>query len=119
MWNIFKKKLEPEAYFAYLNRLPNNIKVGWKRSNNGIVGIVKIDKFSFGVQAKNADEFVNAVNEGLLVAYDTPEEYLTVLLENKKFIPAQEDWDRLKEGEPNSSDLVFRQDKKVDKLIVA
>lgn len=114
-----KQRLEPEAYSAYLNRLPSSIQVGWERVGKRIVGQASIDGFSFGVQANSPEEFICVVNEGILVAFDTPREYQEILLKYPKFVPSQEELELLKNGKSTKSQMKFHQDKKVDKLVLA
>ena len=107
--NLFKRqKLEPEAFFAYFNRLPEKIKVAWKKENGSITGLVEVDGFKFGTQARTPDEFILRVNEGVLIAYDTPKEYLNILLKKPKFCPPKEDWEALNDSKKISSNMSFR-----------
>jgi len=118
MLGLLRPKIEPEAYFAYLHRLPDSVNVGWQRKEGYILGTVKISGFTFCVQGKDAREFVKLVNEGVLVAFDTPKEYLPLLLDNPRFVLPKEDWDRLL-GSKKSSATTFIQDKKADELVEA
>ncbi len=115
---LFKgKKLDPEAFYAYYNRLPDTIEVKWKKSKGIIVGIVKADNFTFGVQEKTPDKFVDVVNEGVLVAYDTPNDYLGLLLKHRKFNPPPKDWDDLRNVVKKRSTMSLDLDKKADELV--
>jgi hypothetical protein len=119
-WLFGRKRLEQEAFYAYYNRLPDSIKVKWQRSNGMIVGVVYADDFSFGVQERDPSKFVDVVNEGVLLAYDTPKDYLGLLLRHRKFNPPAEDWRNLNSEKKKRATMSLELSRTtVDELVAA
>ena len=87
--NMFlpKPRLSEEAFFAYYHRLPKSIRVTWRRKGKYIVGEVKGGGKKFITQGKNANDFINMVNESLIVCNDIPHEYIEILSNFIKFVP--------------------------------
>ncbi|MDP3992619.1 MAG: hypothetical protein Q8Q05_00125, partial [bacterium] len=102
---IFKPKLEPEAFYAYFNRMPNTISVGWKKDGEYLVGEVSYDDFSFVTQAKSAEEFVSQVNEGVVISNNVPRNYISALREARGYLPSSKVLEELKKAAPGSQGL--------------
>lgn len=91
-----RPKLDPVAFDAYWNKLPENIGVSWFRDGKYIVGNIETEGESFMTQGRNADEFVDMVNETVYAVYDIPEEYHSALREVKReFIPKEDQYEKL------------------------
>ncbi len=76
MFRLFKQKLEPEAFYAYIHRMPDTVSVKWQKDGDYIVGEVGFDNFSFVTQARSAEEFVELVNEGVVISNNVPKDYI-------------------------------------------
>lgn len=107
--NLFKPKLEKEAYDAYFNRLPNAIQVEWFRDDDFIIGRITVENEEFFTQALSAGEFVDMVNELLLNVYNIPGKYHSVLLKEKKFRPSVEQFNLLNNAAIVKSQMEFQQ----------
>lgn len=114
MLNVIKKLFLPkrelyrEAFDAYLNRLPEEIEVSWRRDGDFIVGQVKAeDGTSFMTQAYNADEFVEMVNDALFAVYGIPKEYSDSLMMVKKFLPKREAFEQLNDSSVPAASMGF------------
>jgi hypothetical protein len=85
---LFSPEISVEALEAYYNRLPSTISVKWHREMGYIVGEVQVeDNQPFYTQAKNGKQFIEMVNEALMVVYEVPKDYHDVLKSFRKFIP--------------------------------
>ncbi len=81
--NLLKRtqsQIEPEALFAYMNRLPKQIEVSWKKEDGLFVGQVKYADFSFVTQGINHNDFIKMVSESVLVSLDIPSIYVNYLM---------------------------------------
>jgi hypothetical protein len=97
-----------EAFDAYFNRLPNTLQTQWFRDGDFIIGKVETeDGTSFVTQAKNADEFIEMVNDALFAVYEIPKEYFDSLMTVKKFLPKKEEFERLNNASIKGSSLGF------------
>ena len=74
-----KPKLSREAFEAYFNRLPDNIEVGWVRTDKFIVGSVKAGDYEFKTQGIDADDFIDMVNDGVVMINRVPKEYIEII----------------------------------------
>lgn len=99
---LFKSKLEPEAFYAYFNRMPSTISVGWKKDGEYLVGEVSYDDFSFVTQAKSAEEFISQVNEGVVVSNNVPRNYIPALREARGYLPSAQVLDELSKAAPGA-----------------
>lgn len=90
-----QKKLSIEAFLAYYHRLPARIQVSWFRDGKMIVGEVSDGKKRFMTQGKNADDFVDMVNDALMTIYDIPREYCEVISRSISFLPDSEEREKL------------------------
>lgn len=107
---FFKPKLTREEFDAYFNRLPENISVGWFRSDKFIIGQIEIDGQKFMTQAESADEFVDMINDTLLAVYEIPKEYFDVLLNVKKFMPNRKEFETLNNIAIKSSSMHLKKE---------
>lgn len=92
-------QLSPEAYSAYINKLPDSIQVQWKRDGVFIIGNIITDDFAFLTQGKGADDFIDMVNDAVMTIYDIPDDYLKVVKKARSFTPKPEELSQLKNGE--------------------
>lgn len=92
---IFRPRLSEEALFAYYHKLPNKIQVRWFRDGKYIVGEVNDGSKVFFTQGKNAEDFINMVNESLIASYNIPYDYFDALKSVKQFQPKPEERIRL------------------------
>lgn len=84
---FFKPKIYPEAYFAYFNRLPNEIRVSWFRDDGMIVGKVNAGSKEFMTQGVNADDFIKMVNQSIVTVFNIPEDYFDIVSQTKTYSP--------------------------------
>ena len=84
---FFKPEIYPESYFAYLNKLPDKIQVDWFRDDGMIIGKIKADNVEFMTQGKNARDFIQMVNESLIIAFDVPDDYFDIIRKTKRYNP--------------------------------
>ncbi len=85
---IFKPEIYPEAYFAYLHRLPDEIQVSWFRDDGMIVGKVCAGEKEFMTQGANADEFIGMINRSIVSAFNIPEDYFEIVNQTKTYVPS-------------------------------
>jgi hypothetical protein len=93
--NRFKAPLYREAAEAYWNKLPQGIEVSWFRDGKYIVGHINAEGNRFMTQGRNADEFIDMVNDAVFSVYEIPQEYFGIL-SPKKFTPKSDEYERLK-----------------------
>lgn len=92
-------RLEPEAYEAYLFRLPEQIEVAWFRDGSYIIGrISDANKRSYMTQAMNGAEFIEMVNDAVYAMYEIPREYIDLMKSNRAFMAPVEELRRLDDG---------------------
>ncbi|MFA5187759.1 MAG: hypothetical protein WC460_00160 [Patescibacteria group bacterium] len=98
MFNIFSKFKAPlyrEAAEAYWNKLPQEIEVSWFRDGKYIIGQINAEGNKFMTQGRNADEFIDMVNDAVFSVYEIPPEYFEIL-SPKKFTPKSNEYERLR-----------------------
>ena len=90
---LFPPKLEPEAIQCYINRLPEQIQVSWKRDEDGLlVGRVSIGNNrddSFWTQGKNVKDFLYMINDAVFIALDFKPEYIPVFHRMISYAPTE------------------------------
>ena len=86
---VIKPQLIREAFIAYGNRLPQVIKVDWKRENGYIVGWVQAEGREFVTQGKNGTDFIQMVNESLFTVFNIPEEYFSLMKKARLYRPPE------------------------------
>lgn len=100
--------LEPEAFVAYFNRLPSQVRIHWFRDGKCIVGNIEADGERFMTQGRNAEEFIDMVNETIYAVYNIPEAYHSVLLQKRKYRPDPQEYERLKDEDVRSNSLAMK-----------
>jgi len=110
---IFKPKLSREAFIAYYYKLPDSVSISWQRDGGFIVGSVKAGNHKFMTQGKNADDFIEMVNDSIIAVHDIPEDYIDVLRKNKTYLPSDEEWLKLNNGKVMKSRFSFIKEKRV------
>ena len=91
---------------AYYNRLPDSIEVEWQRDGKYIVGKINAGDKKFMTQAISAKEFVDMVNDALLVVYNIPEAYFNSLA-SRKFQPGIEQFKAMNDVAIKKSTIEF------------
>jgi len=109
---FFKPQLTREQFYAYFDKLPNNIEVSWFRDGKFIIGRIDAEGYKFMTQAISAKEFIEMVNDAILSIYEIPKEYFSSL-EGKLFIPTDEEFQRLNNEAVRKSKMDFKKDVKV------
>ncbi len=98
-------KYYSEAFFAYCNKLPDRVEVSWERDNNYIIGTVKTDDREFVTQGISAGDFIEMVNESLIVSYDIPRDYADIVKKAKVFVPSAEELEKLRDPSIKSANF--------------
>jgi hypothetical protein len=101
MFNIFSKFKAPlyrEAAEAYWNKLPQEIEVSWFRDGKYIIGHINAEGNKFMTQGRNADEFIDMVNDAVFAVYEIPQEYFGIL-SPKRFKPKSNEYEKLKNAD--------------------
>ena len=93
--SFFRPRLSKAAFYAYVDRLPANIKVKWFRDGNFIVGEVNADGKHFFTQGKNADDFLEMVNDAVITVFDVPNQYYNVVRQVRTYTPPAEELEKL------------------------
>lgn len=88
---IFKPEIYPEAFFAYLHKLPNDIRVSWFRDEGMIVGTVNAGAKEFMTQGEGADDFISMVNQSVITAFNVPDDYIDIIAQTRIYNPPPED----------------------------
>ena len=105
---FFKPKLSREAFIAYFNKLPDTVEVSWMKDGGLIVGKVIAGDNEFMTQGRNADDFIEMVNDAVITAYRIPESYIEALKKTgKTYLPAKEVWINLNDGKITRSKFSF------------
>ena len=87
--------------------MPEKIAVKWFRDGDFIIGDIEADGYSFKTQAKSAREFVEMVNDALFSVYKIPVKYFPYL-ENRKFQPTKEQFQKLNDEAVKKSSFNFK-----------
>lgn len=88
---IFKPEIYPEVFFAYLHKLPNDIRVSWFRDEGMIIGTVSAGAKEFMTQGENADDFIHMVNQSVITAFNIPDDYIDIIAKTRIYNPPPED----------------------------
>lgn len=107
------KELEPEAFNAYLHKLPKNIKVEWQRNGKLIVGEITAEKNKFMTQGYSGKEFVEMVNDAVYTMYDVPEDYRHAVRQSRAYNPSQDEQQKLEDAGVKKSSITFSKSKRV------
>jgi len=100
----FKGEIIPEKLTAYYHKLPQKIEVSWFRDNGYIIGTIITDnKQEIYTQGKNAEDFVDMVNDCIFTAYGIDLAYRAALAEKKSYKPTVQEWKLLNDGSTNNS----------------
>lgn len=77
---FFQPKLDPAMIQYYVNQLPDQIQISWKRDDDGfLIGRVSIGNNrddSFWTQGKNVKDFLYMINDAVFIALDFKSEYI-------------------------------------------
>jgi hypothetical protein len=109
----FKPSLSQEAFVAYFHRLPDNIQVSWRRDGDMIVGQVIAGDKEFYTQGRNADEFIEMVNDAIYTAYEIPFGYIDAVSSARAFRPKEDELRALYNGKVPGANLSILRDKKL------
>ena len=116
--SIFRPRLSREAFYAYVDRLPTNIKVNWFRDGNFIVGEVNADGKHFFTQGKNADDFVEMVNDAVVTVLGIPNQYYDVVRRTRTYMPPSDELEKLNNVSIKKSAISFLKNTKALRLLV-
>lgn len=89
---LHEPDISGEAFVAYFHKLPDTVQVSWERDGRFIVGHVEAGGFTFSTQGRDANNFVEMVNDAVYTVYDIPEDYRRFM---KAYIPPKEALKRL------------------------
>lgn len=106
-----KPRLSREVVEAYLDRLPDVIEVGWIRNDDFIVGKVKAGEHTFMTQGKNAQDFIDMVNDGVVMINRVPKDYRAIIL--KTYIPPLEEVAKLENKDIKEAYISAQKNKEV------
>lgn len=99
-----------EVHVCCNQKLPKDVKVIWKRENDGfIVGHVNVDGYEFTTQGKNAKDFINMVNDAIYAIYEIPPQYIPYLGGYQRYFPKPDQLELLKDKSITNSTLGFYQ----------
>ena len=84
---FYKPKIHREAFFAYFHRLPEKLQVSWFREDGMIIGTINAGDKEFMTQGTDAEDFIRMVNESLITVFNVPQDYFSVIKQNKTYNP--------------------------------
>ena len=110
---IAPSRLEPEAFDAYLYRLPDHIEVSWTRDGEYLVGQISEEKGTYMTQARSGDEFMEMVNDAVYTMHDIPEGYRSTIGKFRAYNPSPQELKKLQDRAVKSSRLSARRQMRV------
>lgn len=110
---FMKEELSREAFEAYLNRLPHRVEVSWKRDNDFIIGEIVDNNHHYFTQGKNAENFIDMVNDAIYTYHEIPASYIDVIKKVKTYNPPLKAKKELENIEIKESLISLRKNKKV------
>lgn len=113
---ILKPKLRQEVFDAYFHKLPENIEVKWFRDEGYIVGAIDTNGGKCFTQGKNAEDFINMVNDAVFTAYDIPEDYTDAISALRAYKPPEDEMNKLRDKKVKNSILGFIKNKEALKI---
>jgi len=84
---LFKPEIYPEAFFAYLHKLPDEIQVNWFRDDGMIIGKIKAGDKEFMTQGADADDFIKMVNASIATVFDIQDDYFDIITQTRTYLP--------------------------------
>lgn len=103
-----------EAFICYNQKLPKNVKVTWKREDDGfIVGKVNADGYEFTTQGKNTKDFIEMVNDAIYAVYEIPPQYISKLGGYSRYFPKPPQLEELRDKSITKASFGFHSDKKL------
>jgi hypothetical protein len=106
--SFMKPKLSEEAFWAYYHRLPQSIEVRWFRDGNYIIGEIHIDKKKYLTQGKNAEDFIDMVNDLVVDVFDVPKDYVGMVKSHHTYSPPKSEEKKLKDTSVSRANFGFR-----------
>jgi len=85
---LFKPEIYPEAFFAYLHKLPAEIQVNWFRDDGMIIAKIKAGNKEFMTQGADVDDFIRMVNESVALVFDIPNDYFDIVTQTRTYLPS-------------------------------
>lgn len=85
--NPFGPKIDPDLFRAFYIRTPEIIEVKWKKEGDYFIGRVSYEDCSFGTQGKTVEEFIDMVNEGIVISCNVSNEYIPLLRKARNYQP--------------------------------
>lgn len=113
----FGPKLSREAFEAYYHRLPETIEVGWFRNGKFIVGKVTAGDSEFMTQGVGADDFVDMVNDGVVMINRIPKEYIEIIKNTHTYNPPVEEIAKLRDKEIKAAVISAEKNKEVLQVV--
>lgn len=113
---IFKPRMSREALEAYFFRLPSAIEVSWFRDGKFIVGKVTAGEREFMTQGKNADDFMNMVNDAIYAVEDIPEDYIDAIQKMRTYKPPVTEEAKLRNNDIANSVMALNKQEEVLRL---
>ncbi len=101
---------------AYFHKLPDKISVVWKRDGKFIIGWVETGDNKFVTQAESASEFINIINDSILIIFEIPEKYHQILRKTKSFLPPEDQVKMLNDLSVPGAKIKFEKNEKVFSL---
>jgi hypothetical protein len=112
----FNPPLPIEAIQAYYDRLPEGVRVSWFRDGDFIVGEVETNGKSFTTQGINADDFIDMVNDVILVMERIPQKDIDFMRQYKAYSPPADELAKLKNLNINSAFISLKKSKEIPQL---
>ena len=113
---ILKPKLHQEVFDAYFHKLPKKIQVKWFRDEGYIIGNINTGNNKFSTQGKNADDFIEMINDAIFTMYDVPEDYVDVISKAHTYLPPQQEMEKLRDKNISNANLGFVKNKEILKV---
>jgi len=109
----FQESLEPEAFYAYLNRLPEDISVAWRRDGGFIIGKIKDGEVTYMTQGKSDQEFIEMVNDAVYTYHGVPIAYREIISKVRAYNPPVSDIALLGDKKVSHSQIELRKEKQL------
>ncbi len=121
IWNnltsgLFKQPLSQEAFEAYFHRLPGNVEVSWFRDGKFIIGNIKAGDNKFVTQGKDAEDFIDMVNDAVITVFGIPKQYYNVIRQVHTYMPPKEQLEQLQNAGIKKATIFLDKNKKVAQL---
>ncbi len=113
---ISKPELHQEVFDACFYKLPKKVQVNWFRDKGYIIGTINTGNNEFATQGKNADDFIEMVNDAIFTMYDIPEDYMDVISKARTYTPPQQEMEKLRNKNNSRASFGFVKNKEILKV---